>query len=794
MKKLIDVSKYDTPFKQVAKSITLMSPAMVPPTPRSCGVYYGVSDDGPVVAKCYDAINFRPDHDLNNMFSRLSGENAKMVATSNHRYYISPFYNAGTLKDLINSDVKFTEEQVAPLILKIAELLASLIEIGIYHGELCPEHILVNINRNGKYTYGICGFGHFMLKSEEYYKEPSIKPYLDSRVINNPKETYDISCDIWSLGILTYKLVTGQFPKLEDQIVIGTDYEYLRHIPDGTISDTLNYFCSRCLFKTSKLRILPQNIKYQPFFIPKVESLGNYEIVRKTIGVGGAGNVYKANSKEDKNQLYAIKILKRQKEYNSIIMVLGEMCIFRMLKDSAYTVKLIDEFEFESEVHLVLEFYNGQDVEKYFQNYKVNLTESIEKKIKEDVKEEIEMEMCENIWQVTSNLAHALSDMHDKFIIHRDVKPANMLISLDKHTRRLSAVRLSDFGISRELMVPDGRTDTYIGTGGYMAPDVGDGYYTKPVDIWSFGRTLQFMLYGKPSDDPKLLYSVPESYKKLISDCLQREVQKRVNIKQILKSEYLNTAPCPIVKKFPKFYKRGKKVFGTDDYLVHEVIYIPTNAKLLLKQLLTYNDETKTDIMEGIKQLIMLRGSENIYKLHQSFVMNNIFYFVLEYTNGLTLDKYIEKQGKKRLNKNIILSLSYELAKAIYDIHAHKYSHDQICPSNIYIIEEEKGEGPHVKLIYNYNIQDVSGIKMLPYTKTDVYQFGEILFFMIFGTTKNYKNCYNIAISLPLFDKLGSDKELKAALNLAIKCVDPQGYVLTSSVLNDPYFKSKPHY
>eukprot|EP00826_Nyctotherus_ovalis_P053379 TRINITY_DN692_c0_g1_i1.p1 TRINITY_DN692_c0_g1~~TRINITY_DN692_c0_g1_i1.p1 ORF type:complete len:144 (+),score=39.71 TRINITY_DN692_c0_g1_i1:1284-1715(+) len=118
--------------------------------------------------------------------------------------------------------------------------------------------------------------GCWRRKPPEYYKNEEMKQYLDPRVLANSEERYDISCDIWSLGMLVYRLITGSFPKVDHKVNVGANYEYLSYNSGNCISPMLNYLCSRCLFKNPHYRILPENVKYQPFFISVNNDMKGY--------------------------------------------------------------------------------------------------------------------------------------------------------------------------------------------------------------------------------------------------------------------------------------------------------------------------------------------------------------------------------------------------------------------------------------------------------------------------------------------------------------------------------------
>ena len=90
--------------------------------------------------------------------------------------------------------------------------------------------------------------------------------------------------------------------------------------------------------------------------------------------------------------------------------------------------------------------------------------------------------------------AEALAEAHAAGIIHRDVKPSNMLVT------ETGQVKLTDFGIARaEADLSLTQTGLVTGSPAYLAPEVASGHMaTEASDVWSLGATLYHALEGEP--------------------------------------------------------------------------------------------------------------------------------------------------------------------------------------------------------------------------------------------------------------------------------------------------------
>lgn len=203
------------------------------------------------------------------------------------------------------------------------------------------------------------------------------------------------------------------------------------------------------------------------------ETMDSYENLG-LVGEGSYGMVLKCRQKET-GQLVAIKkFLESEDDKQVKKIALREIKMLKQLRHENL-VNLIEVFRKKNRLFLVFEFVDHtvlDELEKYPNGLNVQVTKEV-------------------LWQVIRGIDFC----HAHNIIHRDVKPENILVS------KLRVVKLCDFGFARTLALSPGEAYTdYVATRWYRAPEllVGDTSYGKAVDIWAIGCLFIEMLTGDP--------------------------------------------------------------------------------------------------------------------------------------------------------------------------------------------------------------------------------------------------------------------------------------------------------
>lgn len=183
---------------------------------------------------------------------------------------------------------------------------------------------------------------------------------------------------------------------------------------------------------------------------------------------------------------------------------LEEWEILKEMKGSEFIIDLIDVFETDEEIQLCLEFCEGGELFNAIQR-KRNRSHAMRRGQYSE-----EQAAC-----ITSQILRALNDLHSAGIVHRDVKPENILL-LNSEDENIVRVKLADFNMARSLEpVSSGgtkssegdaspltpgipRSNSMIGSSYYMAPELTCSDYDTAVDIYSLGATLYVLLCGFP--------------------------------------------------------------------------------------------------------------------------------------------------------------------------------------------------------------------------------------------------------------------------------------------------------
>lgn len=206
-----------------------------------------------------------------------------------------------------------------------------------------------------------------------------------------------------------------------------------------------------------------------------------YYVVGEKIGQGMFGKVFKVQHIETE-AYWAMKVINKEKAGGSAIKLLErEVAILKMV-DHENIIKLNEVFETAKKMYLVMELCEGgelADALKEKQAYPEHDTKVI-----------------------MTKLADAISYLHKRDIVHRDLKLENILLSqnpdnLEDHLH----IKVTDFGLSvvKGGVGHDNMMQDFCGTPIYMSPEIIDNKaYSQQCDVWAMGVIMYSLLCGSP--------------------------------------------------------------------------------------------------------------------------------------------------------------------------------------------------------------------------------------------------------------------------------------------------------
>ncbi|CAH0381995.1 unnamed protein product [Bemisia tabaci] len=354
----------------------------------------------------------------------------------------------------------------------------------------------------------------------------------------------------------------------------GSNHNWLSY------DDTMNFFhrvdSNQIIYRAKKKRC---------------KMIGKY-VMGNILGEGSYGKV---KEMLDSELLFrrAVKILKRRKLRripNGEQNVQREIQLLRMLKHHN-VIELVDVIvnEEKQKMYLIMEFCIGglQDM----------LDNSPGKKLPD--------------WQAHgyfTQLVDGLEYLHSKGIVHKDIKPGNLLLTSGQ------VLKISDFGVAEplDLYSEDDTCRTSQGSPAFQPPEIANGWEKFPgfkVDIWSSGVTLYNLTTGKYPFEGDNVYrlfesigqcnfqipdSVSPTLKSLLEGMLQKQPADRFSIQQIRQNLWFIVNPPRIEPEVPVPNLRGQKD--------HKMTVLP--------YIIDYFDETKgssDDFEEEVEYLMTER-------------------------------------------------------------------------------------------------------------------------------------------------------------------------------------------
>jgi serine/threonine protein kinase/Tfp pilus assembly protein PilF len=234
--------------------------------------------------------------------------------------------------------------------------------------------------------------------------------------------------------------------------------------------------CSVCLFRTGLASLENENDEpFEPTIARMLKDFGDYELLEE-IGRGGQGVVYRARQKS-LNRIVALKVIGLAHWATE-----AHVKRFRMEAEAAAhlddprIVPIYEIGERDGACYFSMKFIEGDQLDKIIGSELMPVRKAAE---------------------LTAKLARTLDYAHQHGVLHRDVKPGNILIDAKGEPH------LTDFGLARlvETESTVTRTLEVLGTPSYMAPEQAAGnntQLTSATDVYGLGAVLYQLLTGHP--------------------------------------------------------------------------------------------------------------------------------------------------------------------------------------------------------------------------------------------------------------------------------------------------------
>ena len=271
-------------------------------------------------------------------------------------------------------------------------------------------------------------------------------------------------------------------------------------------------------------------------------SLKEYNFSDK-LGSGTYGAVYKACRKSGARQVVAIKCVQKSNltkvETDSIV---AEISILKKLKHD-FIVEMINFHWDSSYIYIIMEYCGGGDLSKYIKKHG-KLPEKI----------------CQRFLQ---QLGSALKFLRSENISHMDLKPQNILITINHPKISGPVLKLADFGFAQTFNSNEIK-HAMRGSPLYMAPEMFLGCpYDAKVDLWSVGVILYECLFGKApyksetleelvakikSEQPIVIpkgHKITDTCRDLLARCLERDPQRRIEYEEFFNHQFLDLEHMP---------------------------------------------------------------------------------------------------------------------------------------------------------------------------------------------------------------------------------------------------------
>jgi len=402
------------------------------------------------------------------------------------------------LSQVLKARKNFNSKEVYKIMNQLNDTFKIMVKNKIVHRDIKLENILVKFKDEQKTDFisklTDYGISKQVTNTTMYTSHVGTSLTMAPELLEG-KNIYDNKCDLWSIGVIIYQLLFGDYPYTgnTEVVLLNNIKEEGQKNLKVTDNKHLDDLIRGLLTKDPETRISWLNYLYHPFF-REFRSKEDYKIYYEKfedekIGKGGCGKVYKAKDKVT-NELRAMKIIEiecsgeeseTETEINKLINELKYMDKCCKYYKNKYSVEFYDYFISKKEFIIIMELCD-YSLEKYLKERKKGFS-------------------SEEILKILTQLNETFKIMVKENIVHRDLKLENILIKYLDNEKKNFIVKLTDYGISKQVTKSNICKTHSIGTFTTMAPEVMEGdeddIYDNKCDLWSIGIIIYQLFFNQ---------------------------------------------------------------------------------------------------------------------------------------------------------------------------------------------------------------------------------------------------------------------------------------------------------
>jgi serine/threonine protein kinase/tetratricopeptide (TPR) repeat protein len=506
------------------------------------------------------------------------------LGTADGRKFITmDFIEGRDLKSILNERGKLPVVEAVPIIEQVCRGLEAAHLEGVVHRDLKPQNIMLDdAGRVWLMDFGLARSMELsgLTRTGVLMGTPDYMSPEQARA-----ERVEAQSDLFSLGIIFFEMLTGQLPFQADTLMAKLLQRVQQRAAavteiDPAIPTEVSAVVSKCLEPDVKKRyrtvremlvdleggaasgsslssaspgasITPSGTpgELAPISLSELgpgSQFGPRYRIESVIGEGGMGKVYRAHD-SDLDRTVALKLVRPElaKDASSLQRFKQELLLASRISHRNI-LRIHDLGDVDGVKFISMAFVQGMDLHDLIAK-QGRLT-------------------AERAVNIAKQLAGALEAAHAEGVVHRDLKPRNVLIDADDH------VYVSDFGLAKSLDADTTgmtRVGEVLGTPRYMSPEQAESKAAdNRSDIYSLGIILYEMLTGEapftgesalqvmfqhvqqPPKDLRLLNpETPDYLAAIVVKCLEKDPALRYqSAQELLRDLESGTTPIPVVR------------------------------------------------------------------------------------------------------------------------------------------------------------------------------------------------------------------------------------------------------